>query len=224
MRHSVVSENLSSLLPDQSFVTRKISRYNVQDFSQPDNPTPPLERGSEHAGSFAFKRILIGSFFKGVHPGTAGSAMHMTLMHLLTFIAPQTAIFVHVITVSPNRCSQRLFTLRIRYFVILKMADPISAASVIITLVTFGIKSSSTLCQTFKEFNNHHKYIRELKGELDALSLVLACLHQDILDNKADFTLLKLPLFRQGSAYIKFNMVVEDTTKQSYGSLASFRY
>lgn len=103
------------------------------------------------------------------------------------------------------------------------MADPISAASAIITLVTFGIKSSSTLCQTFKEFNSHQKYVRELKAELDALSLVLASLHQAILDNEADFTLLKLPLFRCGSACIEFNMVVKDATKQSHGSLASFR-
>ncbi|XP_014550607.1 hypothetical protein COCVIDRAFT_31696 [Bipolaris victoriae FI3] len=103
------------------------------------------------------------------------------------------------------------------------MADPISAASAIITLVTFGIQSSSMLYQTFKEFNSHHKHVRELKTELDALSLVLASIHQAILDNEADFTPLKLPLFRCGSACIEFNMVVRDATKQSHGSLASFR-
>ncbi|KAH7552847.1 hypothetical protein J3E72DRAFT_387910 [Bipolaris maydis] len=103
------------------------------------------------------------------------------------------------------------------------MADPISAASAIITLVTFGIKSSSTLYQMFKEFNNHHKHVRELKAEPDALSLVLASLHQAILDNETDFTLLKLPLFRCGSACVEFNMVVKDATKQSHSSLASFR-
>ncbi|KAJ5041465.1 hypothetical protein PSV09DRAFT_2184580 [Bipolaris maydis] len=96
------------------------------------------------------------------------------------------------------------------------MADPISAASAIITLVTFGIKSSSTLYQMFKEFNNHHKHVRELKAEPDALSLVLASLHQAILDNETDFTLLKLPLFRCGSACVEFNMVVKDATKQSH--------
>jgi hypothetical protein len=73
------------------------------------------------------------------------------------------------------------------------MADSISAASAIITLVTFGIKSSSTLYQTFKDFNSHHSYIRELKAELDALSLVLASLHQAILDDEGDFTLLNFP-------------------------------
>ncbi|XP_014550964.1 hypothetical protein COCVIDRAFT_42647 [Bipolaris victoriae FI3] len=103
------------------------------------------------------------------------------------------------------------------------MADPISAVSAIITLVTFGIKSSSTLYQTLKELNNHQKYVRELKAELDVLSLVLASLHQAILDDEADFTLLKLPLFRCGCACIEFNMVVKDATKQFYGSLASFR-
>lgn len=107
--------------------------------------------------------------------------------------------------------------------IVLKMADPISAASAIITLVTFGIQSSSMLYQTFKEFNSHHKHVRELKTELDALSLVLASIHQAILDNEADFTPLKLPLFRCGSACIEFNMVVRDATKQSHGSLASFR-
>ncbi|KAI5358994.1 hypothetical protein J4E82_011764, partial [Alternaria postmessia] len=103
------------------------------------------------------------------------------------------------------------------------MADPISAASAIITLVTFGIKSSSTLYQTFKDFNSHHRYVRELKAELDALSLVLASLHQAILDDEGDFLLLKLPLFRCGSACVDFNMVVKNVAKQSHGSLENFR-
>jgi hypothetical protein len=106
---------------------------------------------------------------------------------------------------------------------VFKMADPISAASAIITLVTFGIKSSSTLYQTFKDLNSHHRYVRELKAELDALSLVLASLHQAILDDEADFTPLKLPLFRCGSACVDFNMVVRNVTKQSHSSLSTFR-
>ena len=103
------------------------------------------------------------------------------------------------------------------------MADPVSAASAVITLVTFGIKSSSTLYQTVKSFNSHHRYVRELRAELDALSLVLASLHQAILDDEADFTILKLPLFSCGSACVDFNTVVRKATANSNGSIANFR-
>jgi hypothetical protein len=67
------------------------------------------------------------------------------------------------------------------------MADPISLAAGLITLVTFGVKSSSSLYQTIKDFNSHQRNVRERRDEIEALSVVLASLHRAVRDTNTDF-------------------------------------
>jgi len=113
--------------------------------------------------------------------------------------------------------------LRIVYRTVLKMADPISLASGLLTLVMFGIKSSSSLYQTVKDFNSHQRNVRELREELEALSHVLASLKQAVPHKDVDFTPLKLPVLRCGNACNDFQMVIVKATGRSDGPKTSFR-
>lgn len=103
------------------------------------------------------------------------------------------------------------------------MADPISLASGLLTLVTFGIKSSSSLYQTIKDFNSHQRNVRELKEELEALGEVLRSLNQMAVDPALDFTPLKLPLLRCGNACKDFEAAIVKCAEHSNGPRTSFR-
>ena len=103
------------------------------------------------------------------------------------------------------------------------MAEVIGLASGLLTLVTFGLKSSASLYQAINDFKSHQRNVRELRDEIEALRQVLASLQQAILDNKADFDPLKLPLLRCGTACKDFEMVIVKATERSHGPRTSFR-
>jgi hypothetical protein len=103
------------------------------------------------------------------------------------------------------------------------MAEVIGVASGLLTLVTFSIKSSSSLYQTIKDFNSHQRIVRQLKEELEALRAILSSLEQAILDSKADFAALKTPLLRCGNACGEFETIIKKATEHSQGPKTSFR-
>ncbi|RMJ04959.1 hypothetical protein CDV36_014360 [Fusarium kuroshium] len=79
------------------------------------------------------------------------------------------------------------------------MADGLSIASSVITLVAFAFKSSTVLYTTVRDFQSQDKNVRALKNELSDLRGVLESL-TDTVDNNSNvsFDALKLPLLRCG--------------------------
>src|SRR6266516_1731971 len=57
-----------------------------------------------------------------------------------------------------------------------QMADPLSTASGLLTLVVFAFQSSQLLYQAVASFQSNHRIIRELREELEALDGVLESL------------------------------------------------
>ncbi|KAH7119874.1 hypothetical protein B0J11DRAFT_534780 [Dendryphion nanum] len=107
------------------------------------------------------------------------------------------------------------------------MADPISIASGLLTLVMFGLKSSSSLYRTIKDFNSHQRSVRELREELEALNLVLTSLNSTVTatetESELDLTALKLPLLHCGNACNDFEAIIVNCTERSGGARTSFR-
>ena len=103
------------------------------------------------------------------------------------------------------------------------MADPISVASGLLTLVTFGLKASTSLYQTIKGYNSHQRNVRELREELEALTSVLESLNQAVADADADFVALRIPLYRCGNACKDFEAIIVKCAEGSSDSRTSFR-
>jgi Fungal N-terminal domain of STAND proteins len=103
------------------------------------------------------------------------------------------------------------------------MAEPISLASGLLTLVVFAIKSSKTLYESVESFQNNRRIVRELGEELEALNGVLQSLHETATNSSVDFTALKLPLLRCGKACKEFEVVIAKVTAHSGGTKSSFR-
>jgi hypothetical protein len=103
------------------------------------------------------------------------------------------------------------------------MAEAIGIASALLTLADFALRSSKSLYQTVKSFQNNQRTIRELKEELEALSDVLQSLHQTASNSNVDLSALRLPLLRCGKACSEFEAVISKCTAHSDGSRKSFR-
>jgi hypothetical protein len=103
------------------------------------------------------------------------------------------------------------------------MADPISVASGLLTLVAFGLKASTSLYQTVKGYNSHQRNVRELREELEALTLVLESLNEVAPEAQTDFAPLKLPLLCCGNACKDFEKIIVKCAEHSDGPRASFR-
>jgi hypothetical protein len=103
------------------------------------------------------------------------------------------------------------------------MADPLSTASGILTLVVFAAQSSQLLYQAVSSFRSNQRTIRELKEELEALNEVLQSLHSTATDTDVDVTALELPLLRCGKACRDFEVVIAKCTSHSGGPRTSFR-
>ncbi|KAH7357319.1 hypothetical protein BKA66DRAFT_428130 [Pyrenochaeta sp. MPI-SDFR-AT-0127] len=103
------------------------------------------------------------------------------------------------------------------------MAEPISLASGLLTLVVFGFKSSTSLYQTIKGYNCHQRIVRELREELEDLSGALTSLNQAATGAEDDFTALKLPLLRCGNACKDFEAIIVKCSEHSRKSRTSFR-
>jgi hypothetical protein len=107
------------------------------------------------------------------------------------------------------------------------MADPISVTSGLLTLVTFGLKASTSLYQTIKSYNSHQRNVRELREELEALTSVLGSLNQAVADADADadanFAALTIPLLRCGNACNDFKAIIVKSAERTDDSRTSFR-
>ena len=104
-----------------------------------------------------------------------------------------------------------------------QMADPLSTASGLLTLVVFAFQSTQLLYKAVASFQSNHRIIRELREELEALDGVLESLRETATKTDADFTSLKLPLLRCGKACTDFEAVVVKCTAHSDGPRTSFR-
>ena len=103
------------------------------------------------------------------------------------------------------------------------MADPLSTASGLLTLVVFAFQSSQFLYQAVASFQSNQRIVRELREELEALDGVLGSLRETVTNTDADLTALKLPLLRCGNACNDFEAVIVKCTAHSGGSRTSFR-
>lgn len=103
------------------------------------------------------------------------------------------------------------------------MADPISVASGLLTLVMFGLKTSQSLYQTVKGYNSHQRNVRELREELETLTSVLEALSQAIADADSGFVALKIPVLRCGNACKDFEAIIIKCSEHSTGPRTSFR-
>jgi predicted nucleic acid-binding Zn-ribbon protein len=103
------------------------------------------------------------------------------------------------------------------------MGDPLSIASSVLALSVFAFKSSVSLYQSVKGFQNNKKAIRELEQELEALKNVIQSLQQFVSKDEDEFKTLCLPLLRCGQACKDFEEVIVNCTKHSSESKTSFR-
>lgn len=104
------------------------------------------------------------------------------------------------------------------------MADPVSLASGILTLITFASKSSVVLYKSIESYRSHPKNVRDLKEELEALTGVLQVLSETVEKHKEiDISALKLPLLRCGKACQEFEEALAKCSSRSGGSKTSFR-
>ena len=104
------------------------------------------------------------------------------------------------------------------------MAEPIGLSSGILTLATFAFQCSISLYETVDSFRSHPKRVRDLLGELEALSDVLNGL-VDLVQSKSgiDLSVLDLPLLRCGSVCKEFQQEVLHCASRSNSSRTSFR-
>jgi hypothetical protein len=103
------------------------------------------------------------------------------------------------------------------------MADPLSTASGLLTLVVFAFQSSQSLYKAVASFQSNQRIVRELREELEALDEVLGSLRETVTDADADLTALRLPLIRCGKACTDFEAVIVKCTAHSRGPRTSFR-
>ncbi len=104
------------------------------------------------------------------------------------------------------------------------MADPLSAASGVVGLVTFAFQASLTLYTAIRKLQNQDRNSRALKGELNDLTQVLETLLETVSSHpEINFDALASPLKRCGNACKEYGDLVAECTKHSTGSRASVR-
>lgn len=104
------------------------------------------------------------------------------------------------------------------------MADPLGLASGTLALATFAFQSSVSLYETVKRLHSHPKRVRDLLGELEALSHVLARFVDLIKSNyTGDLSLLDLPLLRCGNTCKEFQQELLRFVSRSNSNQSSFR-
>lgn len=103
------------------------------------------------------------------------------------------------------------------------MADPLGAASAIITLVVVASQSSKLLYQTISSFQSNNRAVRELKEELESLDGVLQSLQETLKKPDADLDALESPLLRCNKACQEFSKLIEKHAPRSGGNRNSFR-
>lgn len=110
------------------------------------------------------------------------------------------------------------------------MAEPLSVASGVVALVTFGVQSSSSLLKLINDFKRTPSTVRQLKEELEALVTVLQCLSTTIKDAESDFTALENPLRQCSKACQNFEALLshfagpQGHPKTSFQDWAKLKY
>ncbi|KAF1818797.1 uncharacterized protein K489DRAFT_326648 [Dissoconium aciculare CBS 342.82] len=103
------------------------------------------------------------------------------------------------------------------------MADPLSIASSVVALVTFGLQTSKILRTTIESFQNRTKTIRDLRIDVLALFGALEELNEAVEDGTAEFDRLKLPLYSCAILCSDFNGMIHKCTSRTSDSKGSFR-
>lgn len=104
------------------------------------------------------------------------------------------------------------------------MAEPISLASGLLTLVTFTCHSGVTLFKTIQSFQTHPKRVRDLTEELEALIGVLQSLTDTVRSTTdVEFSALELPLLQCGKACKEFEQELLRCSSRTGGNRTSFR-
>lgn len=104
------------------------------------------------------------------------------------------------------------------------MADGLSVASGVISLVAFALKSSTILYTTIRDFQSQDKNARALKTELADLRGVLQSLAETVNNSDdVNFNTLKLPLLRCGKTCKEYGDLIARCTKHSNSSRPSLR-
>lgn len=80
-----------------------------------------------------------------------------------------------------------------------EMADPISVASGMITLVGFAVQSTQSLYKTIRSFCTRSTVVRDVWEELEALGSVLRSLSEAVKSQSIELPYLKLPLLQCGN-------------------------
>ncbi|KAF9882869.1 hypothetical protein FE257_004926, partial [Aspergillus nanangensis] len=76
---------------------------------------------------------------------------------------------------------------------------------------------------TIESFKSVKRTIREFRSDLESLIQVLANLREVIVQNKAEFAALKLPLLRCGKICKEFEEIINNCVTHSDGERRSFR-
>lgn len=104
------------------------------------------------------------------------------------------------------------------------MAEPISLASGLLTLVVFSHQACVTLYTTIQSFKGHPKRVRDLVDELKTLIGVLESLSDTVRSTTdVDLSALDLPLQRCGHACEEFLQELQKCSSRSGGDRKSFR-
>ncbi|KAK0343672.1 hypothetical protein LTR59_014733 [Friedmanniomyces endolithicus] len=104
------------------------------------------------------------------------------------------------------------------------MADPLSATSALVGLVTFSYQASKGLRDTINSFKQHPKYVRDLQDELSALEGVLLLLEQSLATaGTEDYQALEYPIQRCGHACHEFQQALQKCLGRVHGDASSFR-
>lgn len=104
------------------------------------------------------------------------------------------------------------------------MADPLSIACGVASLVSFALTSSLALSTTIRSFKGQNKQTRALLAELGDLVAVLESLADTIGSSPdIDFGALRSPLDRCGKACDDYGRLIARFTKHSTESHASIR-
>lgn len=120
----------------------------------------------------------------------------------------------------PANISSTNSILRVTY----AMAEPISLASGLLTLVLFACHSSVTLYKSIQSFQTHPKRVRDLTEELETLIGVLQSLNETVNSTEnVELTALSLPLLRCGKACEEFGQELSKCFSRSGGNRQSFR-
>lgn len=105
------------------------------------------------------------------------------------------------------------------------MAEPVVLSSAIIVSAMFASQCSVSLHGTVKGFRSHPKCVRDLLGELEALSAALAPLLDLVKStSNVDFSLLELPLLRCGEVCKGFQQEILQCASRSNSSQISFHW